>query len=188
MIERGDGCVITITSRVGLGYAISNGAVCRLAGIIDSIATRGFETSTSIPGVIRTERIAQVMASFGFIRPLVRLRISLAPPQHGWRRHPTRRHCAGRGLRASSSAASGDSHQDLSGALGGERQRGRLPRYMRSDIVSLAGWPSSRHVHLGGIVATAIMSCDGAQSHRGGRDRGCRHFMRHQGPADSPLV
>ena len=81
MIERGGGCVITITSRAGianppapagsggwgLGYALSKGAVCRLAGVIDIEHRQdGIRAFNLNPGTIRTERIAQDMKAFGF--------------------------------------------------------------------------------------------------------------------------
>jgi NAD(P)-dependent dehydrogenase (short-subunit alcohol dehydrogenase family) len=81
MIERRRGCVITITSRAGianppapageggwgLGYALSKGAVCRLAGVIDVEHRQdGIRAFNLNPGTIRTERIAQDMKAFGF--------------------------------------------------------------------------------------------------------------------------
>jgi len=81
MIQRGKGCVITITSRAGianppapageggwgLGYALSKGAVCRLVGIIDVEHRQdGIRAFNLNPGTIRTERMAQDMKAFGF--------------------------------------------------------------------------------------------------------------------------
>ena len=81
MLERGDGTIINITSGVayedppapageggwGLGYAISKGAVHRIAGVL-AVEHRasGVRAYSVQPGFIATERIAQDMAAFGF--------------------------------------------------------------------------------------------------------------------------
>jgi len=81
MIARGRGCIMNVTSRAGiadppapageggwgLGYAISKGAECRIVGVIDvEHRHHGIRAFNLNPGVIRTERIAQDMAAFGF--------------------------------------------------------------------------------------------------------------------------
>jgi NAD(P)-dependent dehydrogenase (short-subunit alcohol dehydrogenase family) len=81
MLERGEGYVIDITSSAGssnppapagaggwgLGYAMSKGAMHRLAGIIAvELGERGILAFNLHPGFVATERIAQDMAAFGF--------------------------------------------------------------------------------------------------------------------------
>jgi NAD(P)-dependent dehydrogenase (short-subunit alcohol dehydrogenase family) len=81
MLERGDGYVVNITSSAGstnppaaagaggwgLGYAMSKGAMHRLAGIIAvELGERGIVAFNLHPGFVATERMAQDMAAFGF--------------------------------------------------------------------------------------------------------------------------
>lgn len=81
MIERGQGCIITITSSAGstdppapagaggwgLGYGMSKGAVHRLVGIVQlEHGDDGVLAFNLHPGFIATERMAQDMAEFGF--------------------------------------------------------------------------------------------------------------------------
>jgi NAD(P)-dependent dehydrogenase (short-subunit alcohol dehydrogenase family) len=81
MIERGSGCLITITSSAGtgdppapageggwgLGYGMSKGAVHRLAGIVKLEHEQDGVVAYNLhPGFIATERMAQDMAAFGF--------------------------------------------------------------------------------------------------------------------------
>ncbi len=81
MLERGSGVIVNITSGAGyhdptapageggwgLGYAISKGALHRVAGILAlELATRGVRAYNIQPGFIATERMAQDMGAFGF--------------------------------------------------------------------------------------------------------------------------
>lgn len=81
MIERGSGTIVNITSGAGshdppaaageggwgLGYAISKGAMHRIAGILSlELAQRGIRVWNVQPGFVATERMAQDMGSFGF--------------------------------------------------------------------------------------------------------------------------
>ena len=81
MLERGDGYVVDITSSAGssnppapageggwgLGYAMSKGAMHRLAGIIAvELGGRGIVAFNLHPGFVATERMAIDMAAFGF--------------------------------------------------------------------------------------------------------------------------
>jgi NAD(P)-dependent dehydrogenase (short-subunit alcohol dehydrogenase family) len=81
MIERGAGCLITITSSAGstdppapageggwgLGYGMSKGAVHRLVGIVKLEHEQdGIVAYNLHPGFIATERMAQDMGAFGF--------------------------------------------------------------------------------------------------------------------------
>jgi NAD(P)-dependent dehydrogenase (short-subunit alcohol dehydrogenase family) len=81
MIERGHGLVIDMTSDVawsdppaaagnggwGLGYAISKGALHRIAGVLaHEVAGTGVAVVNVSPGFVATERIAIDMAEFGF--------------------------------------------------------------------------------------------------------------------------
>lgn len=81
MLERGSGAIVNITSGAGyhdptgpaggggwgLGYAISKGAMHRIAGILDlEMADRGVRSYNVQPGFIATERMAQDMGNFGF--------------------------------------------------------------------------------------------------------------------------
>ncbi len=81
MLERGDGYVVVITSGAGasdppapagsggwgLGYAMSKGAVHRLAGILAvELGDRGIIGFNLHPGFVATERILIDMAPFGF--------------------------------------------------------------------------------------------------------------------------
>jgi len=81
MIERGHGLVCNVTSDVawtdppaaageggwGLGYAISKGALHRVAGVLaHEIAGTGVSVVNVSPGFVATERIAIDMAEFGF--------------------------------------------------------------------------------------------------------------------------
>jgi NAD(P)-dependent dehydrogenase (short-subunit alcohol dehydrogenase family) len=81
MVERGRGTIINITSSVafedptepagrggwGLGYAMSKGALHRIAGVL-AVEQRdtGLRAYNVQPGFIATERIRQDMAGFGF--------------------------------------------------------------------------------------------------------------------------
>jgi NAD(P)-dependent dehydrogenase (short-subunit alcohol dehydrogenase family) len=81
MIERGEGLVCNMTSDVawtdppsaagsggwGLGYAISKGALHRIAGVLaHEVAGTGVVVVNVSPGFVATERIAIDMAEFGF--------------------------------------------------------------------------------------------------------------------------
>jgi NAD(P)-dependent dehydrogenase (short-subunit alcohol dehydrogenase family) len=81
MIERGSGLVLNMTSDVawtdppsaagsggwGLGYAISKGALHRVAGVLaHEVAGTGVSVVNVSPGFVATERIAIDMAEFGF--------------------------------------------------------------------------------------------------------------------------
>jgi NAD(P)-dependent dehydrogenase (short-subunit alcohol dehydrogenase family) len=81
MIERGNGCLITVTSSAGmtdppapageggwgLGYGMSKGAVHRLVGIVKLEHERdGIYAYNLHPGFIATERMIQDMGAFGF--------------------------------------------------------------------------------------------------------------------------
>jgi NAD(P)-dependent dehydrogenase (short-subunit alcohol dehydrogenase family) len=81
MLERGDGYVVNITSSAGtsdppapageggwgLGYAMSKGAMHRLAGIIAvELGSRGIVAFNLHPGFVTTERMIQDMGAFGF--------------------------------------------------------------------------------------------------------------------------
>jgi NAD(P)-dependent dehydrogenase (short-subunit alcohol dehydrogenase family) len=81
MIERGDGCLITVTSSAGytdppapageggwgLGYGMSKGAVHRLVGIVKLEHEHdGIVAYNLHPGFVATERMAQDMGRFGF--------------------------------------------------------------------------------------------------------------------------
>jgi NAD(P)-dependent dehydrogenase (short-subunit alcohol dehydrogenase family) len=81
MLERGDGYIVVITSGAGasdppapagnggwgLGYAMSKGAVHRLAGIVAvELGERGIVGFNLHPGFVTTERILIDMAPFGF--------------------------------------------------------------------------------------------------------------------------
>jgi NAD(P)-dependent dehydrogenase (short-subunit alcohol dehydrogenase family) len=81
MLERGHGLVINMTSDVawtdppsaagsggwGLGYAISKGALHRVAGVLaHEVAGTGVSIVNVSPGFVATERIAIDMAEFGF--------------------------------------------------------------------------------------------------------------------------
>ena len=81
MIERGAGLIANITSGVawmdpgapagaggwGLGYAISKGALHRVAGVLNAeLQGTGVVCVNVDPGYVATERIAQDMAGFGF--------------------------------------------------------------------------------------------------------------------------
>jgi NAD(P)-dependent dehydrogenase (short-subunit alcohol dehydrogenase family) len=81
MIERGSGLILNMTSGVawtdppsaagrggwGLGYAISKGAMHRIAGVLaHEIAGTGVSVVNVSPGFVATERIAIDMAEFGF--------------------------------------------------------------------------------------------------------------------------
>jgi NAD(P)-dependent dehydrogenase (short-subunit alcohol dehydrogenase family) len=81
MIERGNGLVCNMTSDVawtdppsaagsggwGLGYAISKGALHRIAGVLaHEVAGTGVSVVNVSPGFVATERIAIDMAEFGF--------------------------------------------------------------------------------------------------------------------------
>jgi len=81
MLERGDGYVVNITSSAGtsdppapageggwgLGYAMSKGAMHRLAGIIAvELGSRGIVAFNLHPGFVATERMRIDMGAFGF--------------------------------------------------------------------------------------------------------------------------
>lgn len=81
MIERGSGTIVNITSGAGyhdppkaageggwgLGYAISKGALHRIAGILAlELGRSGIRAYNVQPGFIATERMFQDMGSFGF--------------------------------------------------------------------------------------------------------------------------
>jgi NAD(P)-dependent dehydrogenase (short-subunit alcohol dehydrogenase family) len=81
MIERGAGLIANISSGVawmdpsapagaggwGLGYAISKGALHRVAGVLNAeLQGTGVVCVNVDPGYVATERIAQDMAGFGF--------------------------------------------------------------------------------------------------------------------------
>jgi NAD(P)-dependent dehydrogenase (short-subunit alcohol dehydrogenase family) len=81
MLERGDGYIVVLTSGAGasdppapagrggwgLGYAMSKGAVHRLAGIVAvELGDRGIVAFNLHPGFVTTERILIDMAPFGF--------------------------------------------------------------------------------------------------------------------------
>jgi NAD(P)-dependent dehydrogenase (short-subunit alcohol dehydrogenase family) len=81
MLERGSGLIINMTSGVawtdptaaagdggwGLGYAISKGALQRIAGVlVHEIAGTGVYVVNVSPGFVATERMAIDMAEFGF--------------------------------------------------------------------------------------------------------------------------
>jgi NAD(P)-dependent dehydrogenase (short-subunit alcohol dehydrogenase family) len=81
MLERGRGLVLNMTSDVawsdppsaagsggwGLGYAISKGALHRIAGVLaHEVAGTGVAVVNVSPGFVATERIAIDMAEFGF--------------------------------------------------------------------------------------------------------------------------
>jgi len=81
MIERGRGLVLNMTSDVawtdppdaagrggwGMGYAISKGALHRVAGVLaHELAGTGVSVVNVSPGFVATERMAADMAEFGF--------------------------------------------------------------------------------------------------------------------------
>ena len=81
MLERGGGTIVNITSGAGyrdppappgeggwgLGYAISKGALHRVAGVLAvELGARGIRAYNVQPGFIATERMAHDMAAFGF--------------------------------------------------------------------------------------------------------------------------
>jgi NAD(P)-dependent dehydrogenase (short-subunit alcohol dehydrogenase family) len=81
MLERGSGTIVDITSGAayadppapagkggwGLGYAISKGALHRIAGVLAlELGDRGIRAYNVQPGFIATERMVQDMADFGF--------------------------------------------------------------------------------------------------------------------------
>jgi len=81
MLERGDGLILNMTSDVawtdppgpagdggwGLGYAMSKGALHRVAGILaHEVAGTGVHVVNVSPGFVATERMVQDMAEFGF--------------------------------------------------------------------------------------------------------------------------
>jgi NAD(P)-dependent dehydrogenase (short-subunit alcohol dehydrogenase family) len=81
MLERGSGTIVNITSGAGyhdppaaageggwgLGYAISKGAMHRIAGILAlELGRRGIRAYNVQPGFIATERMFQDMGNFGF--------------------------------------------------------------------------------------------------------------------------
>jgi len=81
MVERGDGLIANVTSGVawmepkaaageggwGLGYAISKGALHRVAGVLHAELFDACISCLNIePGYVATERIAQDMARFGY--------------------------------------------------------------------------------------------------------------------------
>jgi len=81
MLERGSGTIVNITSGAayadppapagkggwGLGYAISKGALHRVAGVLAlELGDQGIRAYNVQPGFIATERMVQDMAEFGF--------------------------------------------------------------------------------------------------------------------------
>jgi NAD(P)-dependent dehydrogenase (short-subunit alcohol dehydrogenase family) len=81
MLERGRGLIVDITSSVawtdppapageggwGLGYAMSKGALHRVAGLVQrELDGTGVTLLNVDPGFIATERMAQDMGAFGF--------------------------------------------------------------------------------------------------------------------------
>jgi NAD(P)-dependent dehydrogenase (short-subunit alcohol dehydrogenase family) len=81
MLERGSGVVVNVTSGAayhdppapagaggwGLGYAISKGALHRIAGVLAlELGARGIRAYNVQPGFIATERMAHDMGAFGF--------------------------------------------------------------------------------------------------------------------------
>lgn len=81
MIEQGSGTIVNITSGAayhdppaaageggwGLGYAISKGALHRIAGVLAlELGQKGIHAYNVQPGFIATERMAQDMGNFGF--------------------------------------------------------------------------------------------------------------------------
>ncbi len=81
MLERGSGTIVNITSGAGyrdppappgeggwgLGYAISKGALHRVAGVLAvELGSKGIRAYNVQPGFIATERMAHDMAAFGF--------------------------------------------------------------------------------------------------------------------------
>jgi NAD(P)-dependent dehydrogenase (short-subunit alcohol dehydrogenase family) len=81
MLDRGDGLIGNVTSGVawmepkaaageggwGLGYAISKGALHRVAGVLHvELFDQGVSCVNIEPGYVATERIAQDMARFGY--------------------------------------------------------------------------------------------------------------------------
>jgi NAD(P)-dependent dehydrogenase (short-subunit alcohol dehydrogenase family) len=81
MLERGSGLILNMTSDVawtdppgpageggwGLGYAMSKGALHRVAGILaHEVAGTGVHVVNVSPGFVATERMVQDMAEFGF--------------------------------------------------------------------------------------------------------------------------
>ena len=81
MLERGSGTIVNITSGAayadppapagkggwGLGYAISKGALHRVAGVLAlELGDQGIRAYNVQPGFIATERMVQDMAAFGF--------------------------------------------------------------------------------------------------------------------------
>ena len=81
MLERGSGLILNMTSDVawtdppgpagdggwGLGYAMSKGALHRVAGILaHEVADTGVHVVNVSPGFVATERMVQDMAEFGF--------------------------------------------------------------------------------------------------------------------------
>jgi NAD(P)-dependent dehydrogenase (short-subunit alcohol dehydrogenase family) len=81
MLDRGDGLIGNVTSGVawmepkaaageggwGLGYAISKGALHRVAGVLHAeLFDQGISCVNIEPGYVATERIAQDMARFGY--------------------------------------------------------------------------------------------------------------------------
>jgi NAD(P)-dependent dehydrogenase (short-subunit alcohol dehydrogenase family) len=81
MVERGSGLIANVTSGVawmepkapagaggwGLGYAISKGALHRVAGVLHAeLFDLGISVVNVEPGYVATERIAQDMAAFGY--------------------------------------------------------------------------------------------------------------------------
>lgn len=81
MVARGDGLIANVTSAVawvdppapageggwGLGYAISKGALHRVAGVLDvELRGTGVACVNVDPGFVATERIVMDMAEFGF--------------------------------------------------------------------------------------------------------------------------
>ena len=81
MLERGSGTIVNVTSGAayhdppapageggwGLGYAMSKGALHRVAGVLAlELGGRGIRAYNVQPGFIATERMMQDMATFGF--------------------------------------------------------------------------------------------------------------------------